>query len=54
LLYVKSTLKPIEFEVSSTFVDHIFCKTGKIVISICYYSSNYSIVGHDNNNKLDV
>jgi len=52
LLCVKSVLKPLEFETSSSFVDHIFCKVGKLVIGVCYRSTNYVIVGDTNNDNL--
>ena len=52
LLYVKSVLKPSEFVTSSSFLDHIFCTVGKLIVGISYRSTNYAIVGSDNNEKL--
>ena len=52
LLYVKKELKPVEYEISTAFVDQIFCKVGNLVIGVCYRSSNYSIVGYTNNSNL--
>ena len=53
LLYVKKALKPVEVETLSTFVDHVFCKVGNLLIGVCYRSSNYTIVGRDNNDSLN-
>ena len=53
LLYVKKALKPVEVETLSTFVDHVFCKVGNLLIGVCYRSSNYAIVGRDNNDSLN-
>ena len=52
LLYVKSSLKPIAYQSSSTFVDHVFCQIQDLIIGVIYRSSNYDIVGNDNNSKL--
>jgi len=52
LLYVKSTLQPIEHTVRSDFGDSVWCKMGTLLIGVCYRSNNSSIVGTDNDAKL--
>lgn len=52
LLYVKSELKPIEVQLTSSFVDYTCCKVGNLTIVTCYRSTNSAVVGQDNNANL--
>ena len=52
LLYVKSKLKPQETSFTSPFKDQVWCKIAGLHIGVCYRSTNYSIVGPDNNDNL--
>ena len=52
LLYVRESLKPAEFSVKSEFNDNVWCQIGDLIIGVCYRSTNYAIVGDDNNSKL--
>lgn len=52
LLYVKSKLKPREIVFNSPFKDQIWCKIAELYIGVCYRSTNYCIVGPDNNKYM--
>ena len=52
LLYVKSKLKPREVVFNSPFKDQIWCKIAELYIGVCYRSTNYCIVGPDNNKYM--
>ena len=51
-LYVKSKLKPQETTFTSPFKDQVWCKIADLHIGVCYCSTNYSIVGPDNNDNV--
>ena len=52
LLYIREFLKPAEFSVNAEFNDNVWCQIGDLIVGVCYRSTNYAIVGDDNNSKL--
>jgi len=52
LLYVRESLKPAEFFVKAEFNDNVWCQVGELIIGVCYRSTNYAIVGEENNSML--
>ena len=47
LLYVKSSLNPVEFHTVSQYGEHVCCQIGDLLVGVCYRSTNVSVVGND-------
>ena len=52
LLYVNSSLRPVEFVTKSYYGEHTWCCIGDLIIGVCYRSTNAAIVGQGNNSNL--
>ena len=52
LLYVKSSLKPVEFHTLTQYGEHVWCQIEDLLIGVCYRSTNVAVVGNDNESKL--
>jgi len=57
LLYIKSGLDPIEFYPKSDYPEHCWCKikgvnNEELIIGVCYRTSNDTIFGVTNHQKL--
>ena len=52
LLYVRSSLAPIEFHTKSQYGEHVWCKVEDLLVGVCYRSTNVAVVGNDNEIKL--
>lgn len=48
LLYVRSSLQPIEFHTKSQYGEHVWCQIGDLLVGVFYRSTNDAVVGGDN------
>jgi len=52
LLYVKSSLKPSEFQTVSPFKNQVWCRISDLAVGVCYRTMNMEIAGSENNDHL--
>ena len=52
-MYVNESLRPVEFHTKSNYAEHVWYRINKLLIGVCYRSTNKDVVGQNNYIELN-